>query len=253
VLEGALAGAARWRVQGDTTLVARGRDAFALSPHAPAERFEVDTFGATPVLAATAARRFHLRPDGRIEASGRLGPETVGSALPGATLFWVGERFGFGFWRAREMTAGFVFDAAGAAGLHDRVALPRIRGHVVDGACHFAEERCWFFLLTREGGRSRLRLDVVSRRGVVEASFETAPEDAPWTAGFRGAAAAGEALLVPTDAGIVRVVVENGVPEVRGTFPDTEPFVSAEHRLFAGLDALYCVGRSEVTKLTIRS
>jgi len=253
VLEGPLAGETRWRIQGDTTLVARGRDAFALAPNAPAERFEVDTFGGAPVLAATAGRRFHLRPDGRIEASGRLGPATLGSALPGATLFWVGERFGFGFWRARGMTAGFVFDAAGDAGLHDRVPIPPVRGEVVDGACHFAEERCWFFLLTRDGGRARLRLDVIGRRGQVEASFETAPEDASWTAGFRGAAAAGDALLVPTDAGIVRVVVENGVPEVRGAFPDTEPFVSAEHRLFAGPDALYCVSRSEVTRLTIRS
>ena len=252
VLEGALAGRTRWRIQGETTLLARGRDGVALAPGKAPERFEVDAFGPVPVLDATARRRFHLRTDGRIEASGRLGPEVVGSVIPGATLFWAGERFGFGFWRAREMTTGFVFDTEGASGLYDRVPLPPLRGEVVDAACWFADERCWFFAEFHEGGRALVRLDVVTRRGEVEASLETTVADTPWLAGFRGAAAAGAALLVPTDAGVVRVAVENGAVEARGAFPDTEPFVSAGDRLFAGPDALWCVGRREVTKLVIR-
>ncbi|MEO5951306.1 MAG: hypothetical protein ABIQ44_02455, partial [Chloroflexia bacterium] len=63
--------------------------------------------------------------------------------------------------------------------------------------------------------------------------------------------AAGRALLAPNDAGIVRLEAQNDSIYESKTFPDTEPFVSAESKLFGGPDGLYVVGSQEIRRLVM--
>ncbi len=179
---------------------------------------------------------------------GSLGPELVGNVLAGQTRFWAGRTFGFGFYRAGEITIGFVFDA-NRRGIRDDVVLPRIRGQVIDATALFTSERCWFLLATHEEGRIRHRCTVLRRDGSVEATIVVEPTDGHWLAHIHGHAAAGESLLVATDDGIVRATVDAGTIGVTATFPDTQGLVGGGTSLVAAPDALYAVEGERVISL----
>src|SRR5262249_29636953 len=155
-----------------------------------------------------------------------FGAERVGDVLPRQTLFWVGERFGFGFYRAGELHVAFVFDAAGR-GLNDGVRLPPLCGQLVTARATVGDARGWLFTSTQRGGRTRHACAVVDPRGRVEATAEGEPGDGGWLQQIGGACAAGPFLLVPTDDGIVRVELQGGRLAPTRVFADTEPFVDA--------------------------
>jgi len=72
----------------------------------------------------------------------------------------------------------------------------------------------------------------------------TAPaDDLDWMVGLAGACAAGPHLLVPTDAGIVRVEIGGGGLVVGRRFPDTAPLVTAADDLTVVGDGL-AVGKA---------
>ncbi|MBI5209654.1 MAG: hypothetical protein HY927_06765 [Elusimicrobia bacterium] len=181
--------------------------------------------------------------DGALWREGALGDERVGEVLAGQTSFWVGPQFGFGFYRAGGITVAFVFDGV-RRGLADGVALPPLRGRVIDADCAFGDGRAWLILHLEAGGRFTRRCVVIRRDGSVAA----AADSPPWLEAVQGACAAGPYLFVPTDRGIVRV--EESL--ARWTeFPETEPFVDASSRLAAGPGGLIVANRREVVKLSL--
>lgn len=179
-----------------------------------------------------------------------LGPFLIGEVLAHATRFWVGETFGFGFYRAGGLSGAIVFDAEGA-GINDRVSVDLPRGQIVDAECVFGEDRCWFMLSAQEGGNIINYCTVVLRDGRVIAAHKAQSGDGSWLGEIYGGCAAGRAMLAPTDGGIVRVEAQNGSIVETKTFPDTEPFVSAESKLVGGPDGLYVVGTQEIRKLVM--
>jgi hypothetical protein len=169
----------------------------------------------------------------------------------------VGDKFGFGFYRAAAFTVGFVF-TADKGSLNDRVPL-QIRGKLLDATCAIAGDRAWFFTATQEGPRTVHRCTVITAAGQVLATAEAAPGDGSWLGGIRGGAAAGGMLLMPTDAGIVRVEVVTdpygkGSLEPTRFYPDTDPWVDSGSRLVVGADGLYVVSTDNrrITRLVIR-
>src|SRR5262249_36279298 len=68
---------------------------------------------------------------GMLYRGGGLGAEVIGQVLAGHTRAWVGPRLGVGFYRAGAWMVGFVF-RPDRRGLDDQVALPRLRGLLVD-------------------------------------------------------------------------------------------------------------------------
>src|SRR5262249_8796405 len=112
-------------IQGKKTLVGRGAEIIALGPDVPPDRIFVDCLGNRPLLAANPRFRNWVR-GGRLYREGEL----VGDVLAGQTLFWVGSRFGFGFYRAGSLSVVFVFDAE-RPGIKDTVKLPPLRGQLV--------------------------------------------------------------------------------------------------------------------------
>jgi hypothetical protein len=262
VLEGALDPALVFALQGPATLVGRGAQAIVLAPGAAPSRFALDGFHGRPVLAVNARFRYFAqggrllrrRSDGGAGGVAAMIEEhaalRVGDVLAGQTLFWAGERFGFGFYRAGTLAVAFVFDAE-RGGLKDTVKLPFLPGEIVGAECALDGEEAWLFLAAEHRGRTVHQCVVVRRSGEVEASAQAEHGDGSWLGTLAGRAAAGGFLLAATDAGIVRVEPRGGALVETRAFPDTEPFVTATTRLFPASRGLYAVGEREIRLLRI--
>ncbi|HEX8274813.1 MAG TPA: hypothetical protein VF615_19425 [Longimicrobiaceae bacterium] len=247
VLAGGLHPGMRFRLRGPDTLVGVGRSLAVLRPGRPPEPLEVDPCGGLPTFAAGADHACWIA-GGELLRDGPVAPERIGSVLRNRSAVWAGETWGMGFYRTGGATTGFVFDARGR-GLDDSVALPAVHGQPTAACCRFAGDRAWLFVATREGGRVVHSCTVVRRDGTVEAALRADGEDAAWLASARGACAAGSALFVPTDEGILRVAVEGGRLVEEARFPDTAHFLDPDCRLLAGPDGIYVVGRREILLL----
>jgi len=251
----------RFALQGETTLVGRGGQVVSLAPGRAPERLSVDTFRGAPVFAVSSRHRHWVSGGVLLRAArgegGALGAltgeaeiEQLGEVLAGQTLFWVGERFGFGFYRAGNVSVAFVFDA-GRAGLKDTVKLPFLGGQLIDASCSFGGERAWVFLACERAGRRVHQCVVVNAGGAVEAAAEADEGDGSWLGCLQGKCAAGAFLLSATDSGLVRVEVENGALVEKRRFPDTEPFLDQSSRLLAGPSGLYVIEAREIKLLKI--
>ncbi|MDP3727801.1 MAG: hypothetical protein Q8R35_04180, partial [bacterium] len=166
------------------------------------------------------------------------------------TMFWAGEKFGFGFYRASNLSVAFVFEPH-RNGINDSVRLPGFTGVITDAACAFAEDRVWFFAALEARGKITHRAYVIRRDGTIEAVADAIPGDGSWLGTLHGKFAAGKSLFAATDEGIVRVESDPGVISVVRQFPDTEPFVDAETALFADPKGIYAVRRRTIMILSI--
>jgi H/ACA ribonucleoprotein complex subunit 3 len=249
VFAGGLRPGLRVRLASRRTVVGVGARVASVGGGIPDAPQPVDVVGSEPVF-DTNARHMYWVHQGGLMRDGRLGPERIGDVLAGQTRIWVGTDFGFGFYRAGQLQVGFVFDAE-RNGINDRVALPRMTGLLTQARCIFGSDRCWFLTVSEENGRTVHRCALILRDGRVAAVASAAAGDASWLGQMGAGCAAGDALLVPTDDGIVRVEVNgSGLTQTRA-FPDTEPFVDGASKLIAGSDGLYVVDPHEIRRLTL--
>lgn len=250
VLSGLLDPQMRFRIQGRSTIFAKQNQMVILAPNEEPEKQSIDSFGLLPVFDTNSQYKYWLE-GGRLLRNDQFGPKQIGDVLSGQTLFWVGETFGFGFYRAGTLSVGFVFDAE-RTGINDSVELMPIRGQMVDSSCVFAKDHAWFFVSSRDGGKVTNQCMVIRPDGKVEARVSADESEDNWLSRIRGNSAAGNFLLVATDEGIVRVEPDNDQLVVTKKFPDTEPFVDSQTSLFASASGLYAVRQREINQLTIR-
>ncbi len=78
--------------------------------------------------------------------------ERIGSVLAGQTRAWVGAKLGVGFYRVGGFAAGFVFRPDRGV-LDDRVALPPLRGQLVEAHATIGDDRAWLWLTLAARGR----------------------------------------------------------------------------------------------------
>lgn len=262
VLRGSLDPRLTFAIQGNATLVGRGPEAAVIAPGRAPERFAADVFQGRAAFAANGRRRYWAH-GGRLFRSGvaatgedlaarlaREAPDRAGEVLAGQTRFWVGDRFGIGFYRAGTVSVGFVFGAE-RGGLCDTVKLPFLPGEITDADAVFDGDRAIVFLAARAGGRAVHQAVAVREGGVVEAAAQEEGGGEGWLGTIRGKCAINGCLLSATDSGIARVEIAGGAFVETRRFPDTEPFVDAETRLFAGAPGLYAVGPHDVHVLRI--
>jgi hypothetical protein len=243
IFESALDPRLSYSLQPNATIVRRGDDVRIVSTMGQVTSMRAEAVAAN-------ALHHYWSDGGTLQRNGSFGAEAIGTILGGQTRFWVGPAFGLGFYRASEMTVGFVFDAT-SRGLRDDVRLPRIGGQLLDANAVFTNERCWLFLATQEAGRVRHRCTVIRRDGQVEATREIEPDGDDWLSHITGAAASSSFLLVPTDDGIVRVEPDRGSLAVTATFPDTEGLVDASTRLIVTREGVLAIDRNSVRRLRI--
>lgn len=247
----------RFRIQGRDTLVGVGDKMHIVSPRIhPDKELEylfVDRYGNLPVFDAN-ARRFFWAQNGILNRDTEIGPERIGSVLENQTLFWVGGSFGFGFYRAGNLSVAFVFETEKGR-LDDTVKLPPMKGHIVDSTCYFTGDLCWFFVSLKEENRILNRCILMKRDGTIQGIAEADQGDGSWLGEIRGKCASGPYLFSVTDEGIVRLQsngTTSGASIVKtAEYPDTEPFVHTGCHLYPGKDGLHVVDRSEIRLLKI--
>lgn len=241
----------RFRLRFDDTLIGRDGEIRVIKRNGKTETVYVDNYmGILPMFDANESSVYWVGED-RLFRSGTYGPENIGTVLSGQTLFWVGSRFGMGFYRAGEISIAFVFDAATRA-INDNVKITALRGgQLVDSTAVFTNDHCWFFVTIREGGKLMNRATMIGRDGTVVATAEAESGDSSWLGTIRGKTAAGQLLFAATDEGIVRVEAQNGTLVLTREFPATEAYVASDTQLFIGDGGIYAVGRKEILHLTL--
>jgi len=248
ILKGGLEPNVRYRLQEKNTFMAKNGKLVILSKLG--QKIElVDCFGRLPMFDVNQKKYFWLN-NGQLCTDSQFGAEFIGDTLPNQTLFWAGEKMGFGFYRAGEISVSFVFDPE-RKGINDSVKIPRIRGQLIDSTCFFANNLCWFLFSYRDKGKTINGCYLIGANGKVLAEAQVEAGGGSWLDKIRGKCAANNFLLAATDEGIVRIEQEsNRLKEVK-IFVDTERFVDSSNHLFLGKDGLYAVSQRKIILLRI--
>lgn len=239
----------RYRVHGYSTLFAKNGRLVVAAPGKQPEVIPVGSYGALPVFDAN-GKHYYWTANGSLYRDGDIGPEFIGNVLEDQTLFWVGSDFGFGFWRAGDITSGFVFDVERRA-INDDVKIPSIRGQLINSTATFSKNLVWFFTTTQFGGRTINHCTVINSDGKVLANAEAQAGDDSWLGLITGKCAIGEMLFSATDDGIVRGELSGDRIVVVREYPDTEPFVHTGSYLFPHPEGLVAITGQEIYILKI--
>jgi serine/threonine protein kinase len=253
VVAGPLDPQMRFRIQGKETVIGKSGTLLTLAGGKVVDKAVVDHYGLLPIFDTTPTNRLWIN-QGRIlrnkELMGIQAPDTIGHALQGQTLFWVGPKFGFGFYRAGELSRAFVFDVNGI-GINDSVDIP-IKGQIIDSTCIFSEKACWFFLSTKEGSKIINHCHVIHPDGKVVANISAEKGTELWLDNIRGKIVFGNTLFVPTDDGLQRFDLKGATVEKTAEFPDTEQFVDSGSVLLPGKQGIYVVDSHEIRLLQMQ-
>lgn len=242
LLSGELDANIQFAIFGKSTIIAKQGKALTL------------TQGQTQAIAADLIRansfsRYWI-DNGQLLRDGKLGAEYIGDILEGQTQFWIGETFGFGFYRAGSICVAFTFDAK-RSGIGDRLNIPPIQGELIDANCVFSNELCWFFTITQEQGNIIHRVSVLRPNGELLATRAVQKGDLAWLTNIHGGSAIANWLFVPTDEGISRVEVNNGQIMITKTFPETEPYVDSGCSLIVGSQGIYVIHAQKILQLQL--
>jgi len=245
----------RYRLHGDDTIVGRGSSVVVVRKDAAPAQLVVDQFRGGALMFDASEAGVFWQQGGSIMRGNRLGleyePERVGQVLEGQTLFWVGPQFGFGFYRAGDVSVSFVFDAAGRS-LNDSVQVPRMGGQLVAAKCFFGPGRAAAMFSYKDGPRVTNRCVLVKANGEVAGVAEAQDGDGSWLGGIGGKCVVGDSVLSATDDGLVKVDFSGGAAARETRFDGSDAFVDAGSHLFAATDGLYCVGDGKVSLLQLR-
>lgn len=249
IISGELDPHLHFRIQGTSTLLAKGPKMVKITSGKPVTQTQIETYqrGTRPVFGTNKKRVYYIN-NGVLMKEGIWGPLSIGNTLPDQTLFWVGDEFGFGFYRAANLCVYFVFEAE-HPGINDTVKLPPIRGQLLDATCVFSNDLAWFFTATQEGVKAIHSCFVINKKGEFLGSETREAQDGSWLGTkIHGHLAVGKVLFVATDEGLIRLELTNSrtIREAR-KFPDTEPFMDSGKALFAGTEGIFVVGQKEIS------
>jgi len=218
------------------------------------ETLITDTYNDYPVFGTNSSKKFWII-NGKLTTNAKVDPsftEIVGNVLANQTYFWVGETFGFGFYRAGEINISFVFDINQRI-INDNVNL-NIKGQLIEANCYFAKEKCWFFYSVQKNRKIYNVCVLVNKNGKIETSLEAEDKDGTWLGdGIQGKCAVNDFLLsVTEDEGIVRIEQFGNTLIETKKFIDCKPFVNSHCQLFASIKGLWVVNSKSVSLLKIR-
>ncbi|GBO55610.1 hypothetical protein APA_3761 [Pseudanabaena sp. lw0831] len=243
LLSGELDANIQFAIFGKSTIATKQGKAITLTQGQPPNAISTD------LIRANSFSRYWIG-NGQLLRDGKLGNEYIGDILEGQTQFWIGETFGFGFYRAGSLSVAFTFDAK-RAGICDRLQIPPIRGELIDANCVFSDRLCWFFTATQEQGKIMHRVSVLRDTGELAATLVAQKGDITWLDNFLGCSAIANWLFVPTDEGIARVEVHNRQIMITKTFPETEPYVDSGCTLIVASQGIYVIHAQKILQLQL--
>ena len=228
---------------GKSTIVTKQSHAIALTQGQPPQAI------AAALIRANSFSRYWI-DQGQLLCDGKLGNEYIGDILEGQTQFWVGEKFGFGFYRAGSLSVAFTFDAK-RSGICDRVQIPPISGELIDANCVFSDHLCWFFTATQEQGKIIHQVSVLRDSGKLVSTLTGQKGDISWLTNLHGHCAIANWLFVPTDDCLVRIEVQNGRIMITKSFPETEAYVDSGCSLIVASQGIYVVHTQKILQLQL--
>ncbi|MFA6437238.1 MAG: hypothetical protein WC242_03675 [Candidatus Paceibacterota bacterium] len=239
----------RFGISDGSTLIAKGDELYLFRTNQAPVKTNIGTFQNLPMFDANENHIYWIE-NNQLFRDGPFGKEAIGKILENQTIFWVGPEFGFGFYRAGNLTIAFVFDKE-KLGINDQVKLPPIKGQLISCECFFDKERCWLLISTQQKGKIINDCVVILKNGAVECVAQATQDDGSWLGTLKGKCAFRQFLFAPTDEGIVRTEIEQGQIAKINHFPDTEPFVDKDSLLFTDQNGIYAVNRQDIKLLRI--
>jgi serine/threonine protein kinase len=251
VIKGSLEPNMRYRISGEQTIFGTTGE-IAIVSKKGIERLSVDSYARLPIFDANEEGIFFVE-NGTLKRIGELGihyPETLGGVIPNQTMFWAGEKNGFGFYQAGRLTRHFVF-RSNQKGINDSVVLPLTGGQLIDATAKISGDYIWFFISLRERGKTINRVSLLNTQGKLIATHEGTSGDGEFLSQIRGGCAYGSMLLMPTDRGIVRVESNGNALVVIKEWSETARFVDSSTTLLPGSSGLIAVGRNMIWNLKV--
>lgn len=215
--------------------------------------FSVDTFRGIPAVAAN-QESFYFIYGGELKKTSSTDLsffDDIGKVLTGQSIFWVGEKWGFGFYLADTISQCFVFSSR-RKGINDTLRFKPFKGKLLDARCVFDDKKIWFFLCSQVGGQTVNNCHLLDVSGQEIASAEDFADSGDWLGRFGGSVAVGGMLLVPTDDGILRVKEEHGRLFVDKEFPETSKLVHSGKKLLVTEQGLVVVGSKSIWQLVLK-
>ena len=204
------------------------------------EKFNCQRYGNLPLIDANSSSVYFVQGD-ILYKNSEFGNVRIGDVIGNSTLFWVGEKFGFGFYRASNILRGFVFDAD-SVGINDTVKV-EFAGNLIDSTCAFSDEVCWFFTITQESGKRVTTVHVIDKAG----NLLERHVDPSWLPRIRGNCAIKKQLFVASDDGISRYQIGGDVREFIGTSDHCD----IDSVLVFGDAGIYVVDRQKIVHLQV--
>ncbi len=212
ILSGQAAPGMRFAICGEETLIGQGNSLAIIGAGKVPEVISVDNCEGVPQFAVGAGKVFFSHGGflyRRELVSGIQTRSVVGKVLAGQTRFWVGSVFGFGFYRASDMTVAFTFPSD-RQGFRDKIGFVRIRGQIVQAECRFSDRFCWCFISSVDNGKEIRRCTVFREDGTMIAYQEDERSEIEWMAPQTGKVAIGKHLFCLVDQGILRLEFGSG-------------------------------------------
>jgi len=234
----------KFRLQKDSTFIGLKTGLIKVDNNNQLNKWDIDTYHNIPMFDAN-SMHFYWVEGGKLYRDDILAPKYIGDVCENQTLFWVGPKFGFGFYRAGNLQQGFMFDAIDV-GIKDTIKLPKINGQLLDSTCEFSNSHCWFFTTTQEGDKRINRCYIFDRNGNLLGDDSADFGSASWLGKIKGNVAVSNILFSPTDDGITRISLNStGGLDIK-IFEDTEPFVSTENYLQLATNGLHVISDTEI-------
>lgn len=241
----------RYRILDKRTLVGKTNQVAILLPGQTPQLFSTDSVGNLALFDTNRSNYFWIKA-GNLMKDHPMGQEQLGQVLPNQTLFWVGNKKGYGFYRAGNISVSFIFDP-NLMGLNDSIRPLDYTGQLIDSTCTFSHENIWVFYSVQEKGVIKNRCRVYSFSGQMVGEADAEAGDGSWLSQIRGKAAIGNRILSTTAAdGLVRLKIDNNSVAIDSEYPDTQPFVHENCHLYINPTGLYVVDSHEIRLITIK-
>jgi hypothetical protein len=137
-------------------------------------------------------------------------------------------------------------------GINDGIKIPKITGTLIDAQCAFTKDLVWFFYTVEEKGKIFNYCNVIKSNGNLIASANEEKDSDSWLGNIRGKLAIGNFIFSANDEGIVRSEIIGDKIEETKKFPDAEPFVNSNSRLYQGSGGILAVNSNRIILLNMK-
>ena len=249
VHDGKLGPGMRVALAGNATWLANGTKLSCIVREHVTQSVTADLVHGEPAFDASTAGCFYVAGDWIMNA---VTGTRMGQILEGQTWLRIGERLGFGFYRAGALTFHFLI-RPGVAGVK-HVALPPMDGRLIDASAVFEGSHVLFSTAVEKNGQRTNAMYLVSEDGEVIASCSGSPESRPALGHVFGKCISNGVILCATDEGLVLMKADPKTALLTESklFAETRQFVAGGSDILAGPGgSVYLAANGEITQLSL--